>query len=560
MAHGQGRTNTTVAIIGAGFSGTCTAIDLIKRNQCRDFVILEKGLEVGGTWSDNTYPGCCCDVQSHLYSYSFEPNSNWSREFPTQAEIQRHMVSVAEKWGLYRHIRFNSTVSEGRWNEERKKWDIAVNIGSGKEAEYGEQYTLKADFLISGVGQLNQPYYPEIRGLENFSGKVMHSARWDWTYPINGKRVAIIGNGATAAQIIPEVAKQAISLTVFQRTPNWVVPRNDTAISVSRRTAYHYIPAIRKRYRSQLMDMREDFFQAASVPDTKEKDGIRKDCLEMMARSIPSNTELRAKLTPVYPPGCKRVICSDDFFPALNRSNVTLQTDPIEQITRTSISTSGKRSHEHEIDCLILATGFKTQQFLFPMEIYGSQGRSLSDVWKEAPSAFRGVNVESMPNFGILYGPNTNLGHNSIVLMIEAQSRYLNALIGKVIAAKKAGLLLALSPKPAVIESYNKWLQERLQKSTFADPRCQSWYKTAEGRILNNWCGTVVEYQQMMSKVQWQNYEIEDPGNFMVSRGAFDQIGRVVEESSFLQKSLDGVLIGSSVLFAGAFLWPRTRL
>jgi len=303
------------------------------------------------------------------------------------------------------------------------------------------------------------------------------------------------------------------------------------------------------------MDIREAFYRAASVPDTVEKDAVRTACLQMLEKYIPESTDLRKKLTPDYPPGCKRVISSDDFFPTMNQSHVLLDTESIHRITYAGISTGREGKREHELDCLILATGFKTQDFLFPMKVYGKRGRSLDDVWKKAPQAFRGVTVESMPNFGMLYGPNTNLGHNSIVLMIEAQSRYLNALIAKVIHAKKKGLSLALSPRPDVVREYNDWMQHRLQGSTFADPGCRSWYKTADGQVLNNWCGNAVEYQQMMSTVEWQHYEAEGSGRSLAHDESTNYLGRVVEETSIFQRSVDGLLVSGFMVVAGAFWW-----
>jgi cation diffusion facilitator CzcD-associated flavoprotein CzcO len=469
------------------------------------------------------------------------------------------LIRIAEKWGLYRHIRFNSSVSETRWDDEESRWAVAIEVGGGKEAEYGAQYTLNADFLIAGVGQLNQPHYPDIRNLSEYSGKVMHSARWDWTYSMKGKRVGIIGNGATAAQIIPEVAKEVKSLVVFQRTPNWVIPRGDGPINAPTRTVYRYLPSIRKRYRSQIMDKREEFYRAASVPGTAEKDSVRMDCLGMLEREIPTNSDLRNKLTPDYPPGCKRVISSDDFYPAINQPHVLLETEPIPSVMCSGLSIGDNGEQKHELDCLILATGFKTQNFLFPMKVYGTKGRSLEDVWRKAPIAFRGVTLESMPNFGMLYGPNTNLGHNSIILMIEAQSRYVNALIATVLRAKEQGLSLALTPKPHVVETYNNWIQERLQRSTFADPSCKSWYKTADGQVLNNWCGTAVEYQQMMATVEWQHYDAEGSGAQLVRGETLDRLGRVIEESSIFQRNLEVILMGGLVLLTGAFLSPRLR-
>jgi cation diffusion facilitator CzcD-associated flavoprotein CzcO len=466
-------------------------------------------------------------------------------------------VGVAEKWGLYRHIRFNSAVSEARWSEKEHKWKTLVKVGGGKEAEYGDEYTIMSDALVSGVGQLNAPYYPDIPGLQSYAGKVMHSARWDWGYDLDGKRVGIIGNGATAAQIIPEVAKVCSSLTVFQRTPNWVIPRGDAEISATMRWIYRFLPAARKRYRAKWMDLREGFFNAAAVEGSEEKDSVREDCFKMMMRQIPDNQLLREELTPAYAPGCKRVIVSDDFFPALNQPNVTLETRPIQNLTPNGLLVDGD-SGQHDFDCLVLATGFRTQDFLYPIKIYGLGGRSIEDIWKEAggPQAYLGVTINSLPNFAMLYGPNTNLGHNSIILMIEAQSRYISTLITPVVRAGREGLTLSIVPKAEVVREYDGRVQERLKESTFAQEDCRSWYKNADGRVTNNWCGTAREYQEMMAVVDWRSYDVEGSGVKLVSSQNREDIGRVVEEIVVPQSVLYGVVASVVLAVAGTCLLP----
>lgn len=519
-----------VVIIGGGISGMCTAIDLIQRNNCKNFVILEKSGGVGGTWRDNKYPGCCCDVWSHLYSYSFEQNPDWTREYPGQEEILRYLVGVAQKYELYRYVRFNSTVEAAHWDDATKKWHIDVHVDGSKDAEFGSQYTMKSDFLVSAVGQLNQPKLPNIEGLDTFKGKLMHSARWDWSYDLRGKKVAIIGNGATAAQIIPEVAKEVERLTVHQRTPNWVIPREDVPIPEWKRKMYRYLPYVRHRKRADMMDFREAFYNAVFDNDHPVAQFLEGQAKEHMHAQLPGREDLWEKLIPDYKIGCKRVIISDDYLPTFARDNVKLETGRIDKITEKGIVTDG---HEDEYDVIVCATGFQTVEFMHPIEITGSAGRSLGSVWKEGGEALYGIMVESMPNFGMLYGPNTNLGHNSIVLMIEAQSRYINALIKEVLEARRSGGQLTIKPKESKVKAYNDEIQRELQNSSFNDPRCGSWYKREDnGRITQNWSRTVVDYQKILSSVNWNDFDVSGRGaDRLQSEGVVTKLGRVVEES-----------------------------
>lgn len=525
-------TQAAVVIIGAGISGMCMAIDLLKRNKCQNFIILERSSGVGGTWLDNKYPGCCCDVWSLLYSYSFEQNPDWTRMYPGQEEILEYLQGVAQKYNLYKHIRFNTAVEEARWDDVEKKWKTSVRVVGGKEAEFADNYTISSDFLVSAVGQLNVPQYPNIPGLDDFKGKKMHSARWDWSYGLEGKRIAVIGNGASAVQIIPEIAKIASQVTIYQRQANWVIPRLDAPVSKLTRLAYRYFPPLRWRTRASMMDYRESFYSAVFDRDSEFAQLIRDLCLGSMRQHFPDQPEMWEKLTPNYSPGCKRVIITDDYFPALARDNVSLETRAISRVTENGIVVddgNGGTASE-EFDLVVLATGFRTVEFMHPIKITGARGRPLADVWKQGAHAYLGVVVEDLPNFGMFYGPNTNLGHNSIVLMIEAQSRYLNALVGKVLEARKEGKQLALLPKTEVVSKFNEDLQEELGKSSFADPKCQSWYKNEEGKITNNWSQTVVNYQHKLEKVHWDDFVTEGSGADVVDKKD-TWVGRVVEET-----------------------------
>ncbi|KAL1954542.1 hypothetical protein VTO42DRAFT_1052 [Malbranchea cinnamomea] len=525
--------NVSVVVIGGGISGLCTGIELLKYN-IRNFVILEKSAGLGGTWRDNKYPGCCCDVNSHLYSFSFEQNPNWTRLYPGQEEILDYLYRVSGKYGLTRYIRFSSFVDEARWDDEARKWKTHVKVTGAKDAEFVEEYTITSDFLVSAVGQLNYPHYPSIEGLNDFKGKMMHSARWDWSYDLKGKKVGIIGNGASAAQIIPEIAPDVSHLTIFQRTPNWIIPRQDMQIWKPVRTLFKLFPPLLWKFRSLIMDLREAYFAAIVDPTSKWSNWLRDESITLMKQQLPGRPDLWEKLTPNYPPGCKRIIITDDYFPTLRRDNVTLETGRIDRITEKGIVVDGV---EHEFDLIILATGFRTVEFMHPIKVYGANGTPLSEVWKNGARALYGVTVESLPNFGILYGPNTNLGHNSIILMIEAQARYIRALIQTVLRARQAGGSLAITPRKERLDEFNHDIQAALAKSSFAHPNCQSWYKRDDGLITNNWSSTVVDYQKLLSKIRWDDFNFDGTGPVAVQkkesrdRKAVKNIGRVREES-----------------------------
>lgn len=359
--------------------------------------------------------------------------------------------------------------------------------------------------------------------------------------------------GATAAQIIPEILPVSKNLTVYQRSPNWVIPRDDGPVSDLRRAIYRYLPPVRWRKRAAMMDFRESFYDAVTDGDSAFASLLRTLCQDMMRRQIPDRPDLWEKLTPTYSPGCKRVIISDDYYPALASPKTELETSKIKRITETGIELESGEVHEH--DMIVLATGFRTVEFLFPIKITGTHGRSLSDVWSGGATALYGTTVPSLPNFAMFYGPNTNLGHNSIILMIEAQSRYINALVSAVLDARNRGARVGIMPKQFVTDAFNTKIQAILEKSSFADPNCGSWYKNEQGRITNNWSGTVVEYQHVLSKVDWEDYETADQKR-SASRVVFGDgkreswVGRVREETVV---SNTAILVGAvSALVAGA--------
>ena len=358
--------------------------------------------------------------------------------------------------------------------------------------------------------------------------------------------------GATAVQVIPEVAKVASHVTVYQRTPNWVVPRLDGPVSDLKRAMLRYVPHLQSRIRALQMDFRESTFDFIKHGDGDVANMMREWCKGAMQQALPNQPELWEKLTPEYSPGCKRIIISDDYYPTLARDNVSLETRNIEKITPSGIVVEGDASED--FDLIVLATGFRTVEFMHPIQITGRRGRTLSDIWKGGAQALYGTTLQDMPNFGMLYGPNTNLGHNSIILMIEAQSAYINTLIKSVLQAKKQGKTLALTPKTEVVAKFNEQAQEVLKTSSFADPKCNSWYKTKDGRITNNWYGTVVDYQEQMARLNWDDYEAEGSGAQEVPAKKQTKIGRVKEETQVSNLTLALSAVSVAAVAAGWFV------
>ncbi|KAL8840746.1 MAG: hypothetical protein Q9170_001184 [Blastenia crenularia] len=474
----------------------------------------------------------------------------------SQEEIQDYLVQVAHKYQLYRHIRFNSSVEEAQWDDVRRRWKTTVRRLGGSEVEHGDTYSMQSEFLVSAVGQLNTPKYPKIQGLGSFRGRTMHSARWDWSYDLRDKNIGLIGTGATAAQIVPEVSQICKKLVVFQRTPAWVMPRHDAPISRARQETYRWLPWIRRRYRARLMDFRESTFDAAFDPSSTKHELVSCISKQHMLNQLPNpdNASLREKLTPHYPFSCKRILVSDDYYPALSQGNVTLETGSIGEVTPNGVCM--KDGAVHDLDVLILATGFRTTDFLYPMKVKGADGYCLEDAWSEGASAYLGITVQGVPNFGMLYGPNTNLAYNSLILQIEAQSLYITTLISAVLGAKRRGMTLQLQPRPGIVKAYNEEVQSRLSKSTFADPNCTSWFKDQHGRITTNWCGSAIQYQERTNSVNWTDFDISGTAAEEYRNAAPTTWKRVVEETQVSDKmaacySLGILGIGAAALYLG---------
>jgi cation diffusion facilitator CzcD-associated flavoprotein CzcO len=470
-----------VVIVGSGFAGIAQAVAL-KRAGVSDFVLLEKADEVGGTWRENTYPGAECDVPSALYSYSFAHNSAWRYKWSEQSQILDYMRHVADEQGVRAHVRFGAELASAVWDASSEQW--ALRLVDGR--------LMRARYLVSAVGQLHHPAIPVIEGAETFAGPAFHSARWRHDVDLTGKRVAVIGNAASAVQFIPQVAKSAAQLTVFQRSANWILPKQDRVYLPIEQTLSEKFPWLARLYRFRLWLFGELFLYGIMKGNRLLRNWAQGETRRYLERTIP-DAALREKLIPDYPMGAKRVLFSDDYYSALAQPNVELVTDGVERLCAHGVVCRSGRVIE--ADVLVYGTGFRTNPFLSPMQITGVNGVTLREAWRGGAQAYLGVTTAGFPNLFMLYGPNTNLGSNSMLVMIEAQSRYIAQCVA-------SGRVLAV--RAQVERDYNVRLQERLSHMAW-NAVAQSWYKDG-GRITNNWPGSTFEYLLRMRRVDWSAY------------------------------------------------------
>jgi cation diffusion facilitator CzcD-associated flavoprotein CzcO/acetyl esterase/lipase len=483
-ATGPSKSSHEVVILGAGMSGLCMAIGL-KRAGIHDFVILEKQDGLGGTWWDNSYPGAHVDVPAPAYSFSFAPNPEWKRRFAAAPEIQAYMQAVAERHGLLAHMRLATRITEARFDEGAGDWQLATDRGD----------VLRARFFVCSTGPLNQPRWPDIPGLDSFQGKRLHSARWDHAYDMRDKRVAVIGTGSTASQLIPPLAHAARELHVYQRTANWVLPRLDRPYKALDRWLARFPPyakLVRWAWVHALELGRRGFDEG-----TVARRAMLRTAAAHLRRQVPDDIT-RAKLTPPYPLGCKRIIYSNDFYPALVQPNVELVTDAIERITAHGIVTVDGR--EREIDALVCATGFDTVHLLSSVQVIGTQGRSLREAWAKGPEAYHGIFVAGFPNMFLMLGPNTATGHTSTLLYIEPEVAHAIACIKRV---RKGGHRW-IDVRPAVMRLHNEHLQQRLAGSVWS--LCRSWYRMDSGRIVALFPGFTKEYVKSLRRLDPDDY------------------------------------------------------
>ncbi|GAB3496301.1 flavin-containing monooxygenase [Amycolatopsis cihanbeyliensis] len=479
-----------VVIVGTGFSGLGQAIQL-ERAGIRDYVILEKAHEVGGTWRDNSYPGCACDVQSHMYSFSYEQNPNWSRSFSAQPEIFEYLKGVADKYRLRERIRFGVEVTGARWDAEQRTWTVSTTSGT----EYVGQ------FLVAGVGGLHIPQIPALPGIERFTGRTWHSSGWDHDHDLTGKRVAVVGTGASAIQFVPRIAPEVGRLTVFQRTPPWIMPKPDHPMPGWARTLFQRVPGVQRTYRNLLywlLEVRAVGFNGhpalMRAGEAVAKRHMRKHITDPV---------LRRELTPDYTMGCKRVLISNDYYPALNRDNVDLVTDGIADIRENSIVDN--RGVEHEVDVIVYGTGFHVTDAMEYLDITGVDGRHLAKEWAgEGVQTHYGITVSGFPNLFFLLGPNTALGHNSVVFMIESQSRY----VVDAIRLADRNQAAAVQVRQDVQDAFQARIQRKLAAGVWTQGGCTSWYLDAKGVNRTIWPGFTWRYWMETRRVTPSDFEL----------------------------------------------------
>jgi cation diffusion facilitator CzcD-associated flavoprotein CzcO len=481
-------TDVRVAIIGTGFSGLGAAIRL-KQAGIDDFVLLERASDLGGTWRDNHYPGCCCDVPSHLYSFSFELNPRWTRGFAPQWEIRDYLRWTAAKHQVIERIRFRHEVTEARWDESESRWRITAG---------GEEFTARV--LVSGAGALSDPKLPDLPGLDGFPGTMFHSARWDHDHDLTGERVAAIGTGASAIQFVPAIQPHVGRLHLFQRTPPWVIPRLDHQITDVEHALLKYLPFAPVVVRGVMygaLELRVAGFRHPRMMKIADRIGRWH-----LKRQVP-DPGLRRKLTPDYVIGCKRILISDDYYPAITQPNVELLTGGVREIRgRTVVSGDGE---EREVDTIILGTGFEVTESPIAKRVHGRDGRSLHECWaKDGMSAYLGTTVTGFPNLFLLTGPNTGLGHTSMVYMIESQLNYLVDAIRTMDATRSA----TADVRREVQEAFNSELQENMRGTVWTAGNCRSWYLDDTGRNTTLWPGYTFDFRRRTRRFDPADYTL----------------------------------------------------
>ena len=477
-----------VLVVGAGFAGLAMAIKL-KESGETDYLVVERGDDVGGTWRDNTYPGAACDVPSQLYSYSFALNPGWTRSFSPQPEIQSYIQRVAQQSGTLEHFVFATTMQDAAWDDELRVWRVSTSRGD-----------LTADVLVSAAGALSEPRNPDIEGFDSFEGEVFHSAAWNHDYDLRGKRVAVIGTGASAIQIVPEVAPDVAHLDVYQRTAPWVIPRNDRDYTGLEKRAFRTVPGLQRLYRTAIYWGREMYVPAFTLKPSLAWPAEQLARLNIR-RGI-SDPGLRERVTPDYRIGCKRILISNTWYPALDRDNVDLVTEGIARVTPNGIV--DKDGTERDVDAIVVATGFYTTDLPISHHITGREGTTLAEHFgKVGMQAYKGSTVHGFPNFFFVVGPNTGLGHSSMVFMIESQVSYV---MGALDHMRRAAVT-ALEPREEVQREFVDQLQDRMERTVWSGGGCASWYLDAHGRNVTLWPRATFTFRRITSRFDAGAYE-----------------------------------------------------
>ncbi len=479
-------------IVGAGFAGLCAAIKLQEDGET-DFLVIEKGADVGGTWRDNTYPGAACDVPSQLYSFSFAPNPDWSMSFSPQPEIQAYIRRTAERSGTLDRFRFHTSLESAAWDEQAQCWRVQTSAGA-----------VTASTLIVGAGALSEPKMPDIDGIEGFGGELFHSARWDHDADLTGKRVAVIGTGASAIQIVPELAKIAGHVDLYQRTAPYVLPRNDRKYGRLERLALRRVPGLQKAYRTAIYWGREGYVPGFTL-QPKLAWPAKKMALGNLAKGV-SDPELRERLTPTFEIGCKRILISNTYYPALDSPVVDLVTEPIARVSEHAIVTAD--GVERPIDVLVVATGFHATDLPIAEHVTGRTGRTLAETWRESGmAAYKGTTVPGFPNLFLVVGPNTGLGHSSMVFMIESQVAYVRDAV-RTMSLHRYG---AVEPTAEATREWNDDLQRRMKRTVWSTGGCSSWYQDEHGRNTTLWPRTTFAFRSLLASFDVAAYDVTAP-------------------------------------------------
>jgi cation diffusion facilitator CzcD-associated flavoprotein CzcO len=480
-----------VVVVGSGAAGIATAVRLLERGE-GDLVVLERGDDVGGTWRDNTYPGCACDVPSAMYSFSFAPNPDWSRAFSPQPEIQAYLQRVARERGVLDRVHLRTELLGARWDDDAQAWELATSRGP-----------IACSVLVLATGGLSEPSVPDLPGLDRFEGTTFHSATWRHDHDLSGERVAVVGTGASAVQLVPHVRERASRLVLFQRTAPWVMPRRDRAVTGVEKALYRRLPRAQTLARAGIYGVRESwivgFAKAPAVMRVAERIALRH-----LARQVPDPV-LRDRLTPRYRLGCKRVLLSNDYYPALAAPGAEVVTDRIVEVTGGGIVTSaadGSRV-EREVDTIVFGTGFRVTDPPVAHRVVGVDGRTLAEHWGErGMSALRGIAVPGFPNLFFLVGPNTGLGHNSILYMIESQVAY----VVDALAQLEARGAASLEARPEALEAWDARVQQALQGTVWNAGGCSSWYLDASGRNTTLWPTFTWTFRRATRRVRLEEY------------------------------------------------------
>jgi len=477
-------------IVGAGFAGICAAIKLTEDGES-DLVVIEKADDVGGTWRDNTYPGACCDIPSQLYSFSFARNPEWSSSYSPQPEIQAYLRRIAGEYGVTDKTAFNTELEQAAWDDDAQVWRCRTTSGE-----------VVARTLITGTGTLSGPRLPDIGGIDTFSGALFRSARWDHSVDLTGKRVAVVGTGASAIQIVPEVRQVAAHVDVHQRTAPWVIPRNDRRYPKVERLALRHVPGLAKLYRTGIYWAHEGYVPAFTWQPRLGAPAEKAATINI--RKAIKDPGLRAKVTPTFQLGCKRVLRSNTYYPALASENVDLVTDPIARITAAGIVTAD--DVEHPADVIVVATGFWTTEQPIAARVVGRAGRTLAEAWADSGmTAYKGTTVHGFPNLFMLTGPNTAQGHTSVVFVVESQVAYIRDAL-RILRTEGYG---ALEPRADAQRRYNPSLQRRMTRTVWSRRGCRSWYQDAHGRITTLWPRSTFTLRRILARFDADAYDVQ---------------------------------------------------